>query len=239
MHFLGRKLHHAFAGEVTIDRKERREGCRIKFRLKANSIKIYDHLNVLRIETTINNPREFKVLRSIEQDGKTVLKWSPMGKSVAHFQRYAQVANAANQRLINALADAQLTGKATEELDKLCQPRVVNGQRVPRFNPVDPSTVHLFQSVLSGDFTINGFRNRDLQSKLFDSSPVDARDAERRTHSTSRLIAKLRRHGLIAKVTNSRLYRVTKKGVNAMWPAVRFRHIDFPSVFNEQAIVGA
>ena len=64
MHFLGRKPHHAFAGEVTIDRKQRPQGCRVRFRLKANAIKLYDHANVLRDETTITNPREFKVLRS-------------------------------------------------------------------------------------------------------------------------------------------------------------------------------
>lgn len=234
MRFLDRKPHHAFTGEVTIDHKKRPEGCRIKFRLKANSIKIYDHLNVLRIETTINNPREFKVLVSKEKDGKSVLVWSPMGKSVVNFRRYSQVAQAANQRLIDALATAQLSGDATEELDSLCQSKVVNGQRVSRFNPVEPATVHLFQSVMAGDFSLNGFRNKDLQAKLFDSPPVDKKEAERRTHSTSRLIAKLRRHGLISKVTKARLYRVTKKGIKAMWPAVRFRHIDFPTVFNAQ-----
>ena len=54
-------------------------------------------------------------------------------------------------------------------------------------------------------------------------------EARRRTHRTSRLIAKLRGHGLIAKIKDSRLYRLTRRGVKAMWPAVRFRHLDFPA----------
>jgi hypothetical protein len=37
MHFLGRKPHPAFAGEVTIDSRRRREGCRVRFRLKPSS----------------------------------------------------------------------------------------------------------------------------------------------------------------------------------------------------------
>ena len=37
MHFLGRKPHPAFAGEVTIDRRRRPEGCRVRFRLKPSS----------------------------------------------------------------------------------------------------------------------------------------------------------------------------------------------------------
>jgi hypothetical protein len=37
MHFLGRKPHPAFAGEVTIDSRRRAQGCRVRFRLKPSS----------------------------------------------------------------------------------------------------------------------------------------------------------------------------------------------------------
>ena len=100
-----------------------------------------------------------------------------------------------------------------------------------RFNPVDAHTVLLFIAVLSGEFAITGFRNRDLQAKLFDTAPTDDREARRRTHRTSRLIAKLRGHRLITKVGTSRLYRVTARGIKAMWPAIRFRKIRFPDRF--------
>jgi hypothetical protein len=238
LRFLDRKPHPAFTGEVTIDRKTRPEGCRIKFRLKANTIKFYDHQNVLRIETTLNNPREFKVLCAIEQNGDTSHRWRPMGKSVAHFWRYAQVAEGANRRLIDALANAPLTGEATAELDELCRSRNHDGTRVPRFNPVDAHTVLLFIAVLSGEFAISGFRNRDLQAKLFETAPQDDREIRRRTHQTSRLIAKLRGHRLIAKVGQSRLYRVTARGLKAMWPAIRFRKKDFPLDFQRLASAG-
>jgi len=47
------------------------------------------------------------------------------------------------------------------------------------------------------------------------------------------MIAKLRGHGLITRVKNSRLHRLTARGLKAMWSAVRFRRIDFPSAFRE------
>jgi len=120
MRFLGRKPHGNFAGEVIIDSKKRPEGVRIKFRMKRNSIKIYDHQNVLRIETTLNNPAEFKILTSSENEqGQTVCRWSPMRKGVSNFWRYSQVGHAANARLIDALANAPLQGTAIEELDRL------------------------------------------------------------------------------------------------------------------------
>jgi expansin (peptidoglycan-binding protein) len=42
----------------------------------------------------------------------------------------------------------------------------------------------------------------------------------------------LRGHHLIAKVQNSRLYRITQNGASTMWAAIRFREIDFPRDFN-------
>ena len=53
LHFLWRQPLPAFAGEVTIDSRRRPEGCRVRFRLKANAVKFYDHANVFRVETTI------------------------------------------------------------------------------------------------------------------------------------------------------------------------------------------
>jgi hypothetical protein len=233
MHFLGRKPHHSFTGEVTIDSKKRPQGCRVRFRLKANGIKFYDHANVLRIETTINNPREFKVLRSADETGGSP-RWCPMTKGVANFWRYAEVAHAANGRLLEALSRVPLTGEAVAELDNLCQPAAsAAGARVAAFNPVALATVALFAAVLSGDFSINGFRNRDLQGKLYPAAATDAAEATRRTHRTSRLIAKLRGHGLISKVKNARLYRITARGYKAMGAAVRFRKADFPNHFRD------
>ncbi len=171
----------------------------------------------------INNPREFKVLWSATDEPR----WCPMG--VANFWRYAE--HAANGRLLEALARVPLTGEASAELDALCRPVTAANRHVAAFNPIHPDTTALFAAVLSGDFTVNGFRNRDLQGKLYPAAATDAADARRRTHRTSRLIAKLRGHGLITRVKNSRLYRLTVKGFKAMWPAVRFRHIDFPTAF--------
>jgi hypothetical protein len=195
----------------------------VRFRLKANAVKFYDHATVFRVETTINNPREFKVLRSPEGGTDQPPRWL----GVANFWRYAEVA--ANGRLLTALARVPLTGEATVELDALCRPGTATGTRVAAFNAIHPDTAELFAAVLSGDFTINGFRNRDLQGKLYPAAARDAAETKRRR--TSRLIAKLRGHGLITWVKNSRLYRLTAKGFKAMWPAVRFRRIDFPTAF--------
>jgi hypothetical protein len=100
------------------------------------------------------------------------------------------------------------------------------------FNPVTKENIELFKALLSGEFALNGFRNSDLQQKIFDTKPKDRAEAKRRIHRTSRMIAKLRGHRLINKVQNSRLYRVSLHGVRTMWAAVRLHDIDFPAAFN-------
>src|SRR4051794_30938375 len=59
--FLGRRLHPRFDGEVLTDcKKDRLPGARVKHRLKNNWLKRYDKFGqALRIETVINDPREF------------------------------------------------------------------------------------------------------------------------------------------------------------------------------------
>ena len=137
LHFLGRRPHPAFAGEVTIDSKKRLSGA-----LPPQAVKFYDHANVFRVD--INNPREFKVLRSATDDQEP--RWCPMTKGVANFWRYAEVA--ANGRLLTALARVPLTGDV--ELDALCRPGTAAGTRVAAFNAIHPDTAELFAAVLSG-----------------------------------------------------------------------------------------
>ena len=104
-----------------------------------------------------------------------------------------------------------------------------HGSRSPRCRLQPDPPGHRRAVRRGADFTVNGFRNRDLQGKLYPAAATDAADAKR--HRISRLIAKLR--GLITRVKNTRLYRLTARGLKAMWPAVRFRRIDFPSAFRE------
>lgn len=203
MRFLGRKPHALFQGELITDLKRRPEGWRIKHRLKRNSIKMYDKWSVLRIETTINNPREFKILKTVESKWR----WVPMGKGVANMWGYYQVGIAANRRYLIALEKVQPKGKALDELDDLCRTRTINGRHCPRLIPVHADCVALFSAVLAGANAINGFRNTDLAGRLFQAKATP-KEAKRRCAWISRRISTLRARGLVAKLPNSRRYRM-------------------------------
>ena len=228
LRFLGRKLHGNFKGEVTSNLKKRPEGWRAKHTMKRNSLKLYDKASVLRVETTINNPSEFKICQQTE-DGQ--LRWAPMRKGVSNLYRYAEVGQQANQRYLEHLAQANLKSKAIPHLDDLCRCHTLNGKRFARFNPLQDADRNLFASVLSGEFLLNGFRNRDLCAKLYPHPPVSDKEGKQRCSRVSRLIAKLRGHGLIAKVKDARLYRITKFGSQVLFAVLSFYTTDFPTAF--------
>jgi len=228
LRFLGRKLHGNFQGEVTTDLKRRPEGRRVKHRMKRNSLKMYDKGRNLRIETTLNNPREFKVLRLKLVRQRRQRQWVPMGKGVAHLWRYAQVSAQANARYLEALAQAQPRGQAIAALDGLCRPRRVDGQRFARFHPFSADDSQVFAAVLAGEHALNGFRNKDLQARLYAQPATTPQEARRRSQRISRHIAKLRGHGLIKKVPGCRLYRVTDQGTRLMAAALHCRNKEFP-----------
>jgi hypothetical protein len=74
LRFLGRKLHGNFQGEATTSLKKRSEGWRAKHTMKRNSLKLYDKGSILRVETTINNPSEFKICQQTDAGS---LRWAP------------------------------------------------------------------------------------------------------------------------------------------------------------------
>ena len=228
MQFLGRKLHGNYQGEVSSDLKQRPTGWRVKHRAKGNSIKLYDKLSVLRVETTINNAGEFKVPKSAPDGSR---RWQRMGKGVANFWRCYQVGRQANQRYLDALAALPVQGEGVQALDALCRPHTQAGKHYARFEPLAPATWHLFRAVLAGEHLINGFRNRDLQAQLYPQAATTTVEARRRCARVSRWIAKLRGHGLIAKVKDARLYRVTQRGRQVMSTVVLFRLSDFPKAY--------
>ena len=105
MRFLGRKVPKLYQGEVVSDYKDRPEGVRVKHRVGVNSVKVYDkEKSILRVETTMNDPKDFKVFRPKQGDENGSCKWRSLRKGVADIHRRAKVSDASNDRYLDALA---------------------------------------------------------------------------------------------------------------------------------------
>lgn len=226
--FLGRKLHPSLAAQVVTDAKRPPQGWRVRHRMAGNWVKVYDKASVLRVETTINNPREFRVLRVFTDDaGRRERRWCPMRKGVCDLWRNFQVGIVSNHRYLDALAAAPLKGEGVAALDALCQPRTNRGRTYARFSPLSRNDLALFRAALAGEHAIRGFRNADLTARLYRRPPLDREEAHRRCERVSRLIVKLRGHGLVAKVPRARRYRVTRYGQRVMTAAIALHDNQF------------
>jgi hypothetical protein len=205
-----------FRGEVVSDLKWREEGVRIKHSVNGNSVKLYDKAftavgSVLRAETTIHQGGEFRVFRRKEGDARGKKSWRVLRGGVADLYRRAEISQRAAERYLDALAGVDEQTTLEELIQRLGQPRLWKGRRVRALRPLGEDRA-LLETIRRGEFTLNGFRNRDLQKSFFVAAAQDLREARRRSAWVSRQLRLLRAHGLIRKVPGTYRYQLTETG---------------------------
>ena len=209
----GRNAHPSFVGQVVSDLKERPEGMRVKHAVNGNSVKMYDKQgSVLRVETTLNQTREFKVFRGTEAEPDKK-QWRHLRKGVADLHRRAQVSQASNTRYLESMAAVERTATVGESLAPLCLPAKRDKLKARALRPFDADDMKLLAAVGRGEFAVNGFRNRDIRELLCgDDDPKDTAATRRRSGQITRKLRMLRAHGVIKRVPKTHRYLLTDKG---------------------------
>jgi hypothetical protein len=215
LRFLGRspRLNSYKAAEIQSTLKTRPEGTRVKHQLNRNSVKMYDkQQTVLRVETTVNDPRDLKVLRPKEGDPHGRKTWRRLRKGVADLHRRAEVSQKTNERYLQALATVEASASLEEVVQPLCQSTRWKGQRVRALRPFEPDDQAFLTAIGRGEFTLNGFRNRDLRPLLYGSKNLPPEEAKRQSAKITRLIRLFRAHGVIRKVPKTHRYQLSERG---------------------------
>ena len=232
--FLGKKLSPNFHGEAVADYKKRPIGYRVKFKLEANSIKMYDKGNSLRIETTINDPGAFKCYGDVHhRDGTVTKQWKPMGKTIANLYRYAEIARAANKRYIDALENIIPVKSTQEEIEAVCGRRIEKGKTYTGFNVWEKETLEALRVIADGRYLLSGFTNKMIRRELCPKSFTEKKAAGKIT----RLLKKLRVHKIIRKQSHSQKYFVTNKGRRIINALIEMKDEYYPkAVANQESI---
>jgi hypothetical protein len=223
MRFLGSKLpahggvNGRFKGQVVSDLKSRPEGIRIKHRRDRNSIKMYNkQASVLRVETTINEPRDFKAFRPKEGDPEGSKQWRYLRRGVADLHRRAQVSQAANDRYLESMAAVDQPESLGQLIEPVCRPVRRKGQKARALNPLSAGDKALLAAVSRGEFLLNGFRNRDIRTLLYGDQTADKQTQRRRAGTVTRKLRLLRAHGLIHKVSHTHRWMINANGHKAI-----------------------
>ena len=226
-HYLGRKWHERFDGEVQTHYKSVREpGACVKHYMRKNWLKMYDKLGLLlRVETVINQPGEFKVYRECRhRDGSTTSGWYQMCKGVGNMHHYQSHALSCNLRYLEALAAIDDPTPGYDDLRTLTEQQRQSGRSYAGFNPCREEEIRLFQAILAGDHIAQGFRNKDIRLTLYDNP---TKDCQRRSAAIGRLLKRMHVRGLVAKIPHTRRWRVTIKGRRILGDTLRtYRRYD-------------
>lgn len=228
LRFLGHRTTVRFNGEVRSDLQRRMEGLRIKHWVQENSIKMYNKAgSVLRIETTINNPRRFKVRReATRRNGEAIVGWLPLRKGIADLRRRVEISRGVNVRYLEALAVVGEPQPSHRLLDPVSR-RVVTAQQGYRaLRPISPEDSRLFAAVLRGELQLQGIRNEDVRPLLGSDLALDPKAQRKAAARTTRHLRLLCAHGLLYRVRGTHYYRVSKKGHEVMSTALRFRETE-------------
>ncbi|MEJ7827646.1 MAG: hypothetical protein WKF91_05610 [Segetibacter sp.] len=197
-------MHGKYEGEIGNNYHVRIEGSRIKHSMGKASIKMYDKFgHILRIETTVNDVTFFKHYREvIHRDGSSTQREASMKKNIYSLKPLKEILSASNNRYLEFISAIDDNTIGHKKLEKATESKTIEDRNYKGLNFFSKVDKQIVLTLTRGEFNIYGFSCKDLAKHLKHYS----------SDQLSRLIKRLRVHGLIKKIKNSYKYYLTLFG---------------------------
>jgi len=164
----------------------------IQAHYKHSKVKQYlKHGRALRTETTVNDPYDFGILRTLTAD-----TW----------QQLRQIGNDVNHRLLESQLQACQCAPDPTVLERIVSPSIEQGQPAPALRFADPRVMALFACLCSYQHLFQGLMNRTLRPQVAELIPGYTQG--QMTYDLRRL----RRKGLVQRIPRSQRYQLTDLG---------------------------
>ena len=222
--FLGRKLHGNYQDEMGNRLNKRWLGTRLKHQMGPVTLKLYDKFNmVLRIETTVNKVSFFQQYRKVQhRDGTTTTKYAALKKTIYSLPPLAEILQAVNKRYLKFLSAIETPEVGVDKLHRLTETQHDDkDRRYKGFNLLSEEDSSFFRLLNEGDFVIAGFSNKALRLHLTDKN----------AGQITRLLRRLRVHGLIKRVQKRYRYYLTDFGRQVSLMALKLREMTIIPAF--------
>jgi hypothetical protein len=214
--FLGKRLDPRYEGELGGQFSTRIEGHTIRHFMGVNGIKMYDKFGlILRIETFSNDISFFKHHRRVEhRDGTYSYKTANMRKTIYSLPDLAEVMRGCNRRYLNFLSAVDDPTNGIKRVNKISRPVKESGRSYRGFNVFRLDDEAVFHAIAQGGVQGFGIRNRELRALLGKTSG-----------QVSRILKRLRNHGLIKKVGNRYKYYLTSLGRQVVATSLKLKEL--------------
>jgi hypothetical protein len=215
--FLGKRFSVLFEGEAGSRLGRRVLGTRIKHQMGEISVKIYDKFGrILRIEVTSNNVSQLKVFRDVQKrDGSTVQEVAPVKKSIYSLFALISIFKNACNRYLEFISSFDDPTDGLKKLERVTETVTEKDQNYKGFNFFSKEDEKILLAVADGKFTLKGITNKALRGMLPD----------KKSWQISRILKRLRLHGLIKKVGNTYKYYLTRLGKQAIVAGLSFKNM--------------
>jgi hypothetical protein len=171
---------------------------------------------ILGLETTANDVSFFKPYRTVEhRDETTSKKLAQMKKGIYSIGPLQKLLFESNRRYLRFISDLADPGAGFKKLEKVTTTVVENNRPYKGFNFFNSDDQKVLLSIASGEFTISGFQNKHLRQKINDKN----------TSQISRILKRLRTHGLIKKVAKTYKYYLTRFGSKVITKGLKLREL--------------
>jgi hypothetical protein len=198
--------------------------CRIRHRLGAQSLKMYNKGCVLRLEATSYDVTFFKHQREVRHhDGSSQRKVAPLKKSLYSLGVLCVLLGAVCRRYLAFLSQLQDPSIGRHNLDEITRSKRDARQRSWRgFNFFCAADLGLLLALARGEGALGGWINKRLRAVV---------DPKLKPAQMSRILRRLREHHLIRRIRGTFQYYLTKLGRAAIIAALKIKeHLIIPSL---------
>jgi hypothetical protein len=214
--FLGKRLASAQDQQVNSHLGRRYAGLRLKHSLGPASVKLYNRPGgILRLEITAYDVSFFRHYRQVvHQDGSKENKLAGMKKSIYSLRDLAGLMQAGLKRYSQWLGSLVEHSAPRREVSKLGLPRYDGQGRSYRgFNPLVEAEARILETVLRGEYDLGGLTARRLHWQFPEMS----------RGRVTRLLKRLRLHGLLRKIGHSYRYYITRLGQRVLMSVLHLK----------------
>ncbi len=217
--FLGQRITYNCKKEVGTNYNQRILGTRIKHHMGDVSIKMYDKSGrVLRIESTCNDIGTFRVKRKVEhRDGSSTEQKAPLKKSIYSLYQLFTIMKAANYRYLEFVSSFDDHSNGSRNLAKVTSPVKEKERSYRGFNFSAEQDLRVLEVISRGEYMTFGIQGKDIRKHLSEIS----------SSAMSRILKRLRLHGILEKKQGTYKYFPTAYGKEIIAAGLTVRNLVF------------